>query len=271
MIEHTGEINQYNNVKATMNFLSKCVIFSLSTCSAFFSSPAMAQFTTNATLNYDFRLLDLDPNDGVTPAINFFNTTTMSLSGFTSITGQADYNIVQRTDFDPISTSIVQGDANGSASSLGKVLQSNVQIVSPGYVYAIERIESNFTLTPNTQVIFFGNASGSAAGPTGTLDQYVYSYSYLALSDQTPTDPATRFDRYWEGADSLDGHAPASFNSAFEVSYSNNGATSLNGYAHIYTQATSTYVPPVPEPATYATMLLGLGMLGFIARRRKQA
>jgi hypothetical protein len=27
---------------------------------------------------------------------------------------------------------------------------------------------------------------------------------------------------------------------------------------------------PVPEPETYAMMLAGLGLLGFIARRRKQ-
>jgi hypothetical protein len=28
-------------------------------------------------------------------------------------------------------------------------------------------------------------------------------------------------------------------------------------------------VTPVPEPETYAMMLAGLGMLGFMARRRK--
>jgi hypothetical protein len=28
---------------------------------------------------------------------------------------------------------------------------------------------------------------------------------------------------------------------------------------------------PVPEPETYGMMLAGLGVLGFLARRRKQA
>jgi hypothetical protein len=32
-----------------------------------------------------------------------------------------------------------------------------------------------------------------------------------------------------------------------------------------------TYAAPVPEPETYAMVLLGLGVVGFVARRRKGA
>jgi len=31
-----------------------------------------------------------------------------------------------------------------------------------------------------------------------------------------------------------------------------------------------TMVPSIPEPETYAMMLAGLGLMGFVARRRKQ-
>jgi hypothetical protein len=31
------------------------------------------------------------------------------------------------------------------------------------------------------------------------------------------------------------------------------------------------YITPVPEPEIYAMMGLGLGLMGFMARRRKQA
>ena len=30
-------------------------------------------------------------------------------------------------------------------------------------------------------------------------------------------------------------------------------------------------IPPIPEPETYAMFVAGLGLLGFIARRRKTA
>jgi hypothetical protein len=33
---------------------------------------------------------------------------------------------------------------------------------------------------------------------------------------------------------------------------------------------TLTQVPTIPEPETYAMLLAGLGLIGFIARRRKQ-
>ncbi|MBI5436754.1 MAG: FxDxF family PEP-CTERM protein [Nitrosomonadales bacterium] len=42
------------------------------------------------------------------------------------------------------------------------------------------------------------------------------------------------------------------------------------GYSAKYTPLTHTPPPVVPEPETYAMMLAGLGLLGIIARRRKQ-
>ena len=40
------------------------------------------------------------------------------------------------------------------------------------------------------------------------------------------------------------------------------------GYSGYMTLATTT--APIPEPETYAMMLAGLGLMGFVARRRKQ-
>ena len=31
------------------------------------------------------------------------------------------------------------------------------------------------------------------------------------------------------------------------------------------------YLTPIPEPETYAMLLAGLGLMGFVARRRKQS
>jgi len=43
--------------------------------------------------------------------------------------------------------------------------------------------------------------------------------------------------------------------------------TGHTGYA--YLDGFGSYVPPVPEPETYAMMLAGLGMMGWLARRKK--
>lgn len=41
-------------------------------------------------------------------------------------------------------------------------------------------------------------------------------------------------------------------------------------YGHFVVGVKSTNMAPVPEPQTYAMMLVGLGLLGFSARRKKQ-
>jgi hypothetical protein len=45
--------------------------------------------------------------------------------------------------------------------------------------------------------------------------------------------------------------------------------TGHTGYAYI--DGFGSYVPPVPEPETYAMLLAGLGMMGWVARRKKSA
>jgi hypothetical protein len=46
------------------------------------------------------------------------------------------------------------------------------------------------------------------------------------------------------------------------------GASGFNDLSFSFTNVQSTN--PVPEPETYAMLLAGLGLLGFVARRRKQ-
>ena len=48
------------------------------------------------------------------------------------------------------------------------------------------------------------------------------------------------------------------------------GMTVTSASGHDYTiDPTATVTAPVPEPETYALLLAGVGVLGFVARRRK--
>nr|WP_195793161.1 FxDxF family PEP-CTERM protein [Roseateles sp. DAIF2] len=48
-------------------------------------------------------------------------------------------------------------------------------------------------------------------------------------------------------------------------------AGKTNGSSGIYALSSAATAVPVPEPETYALLLAGLGVVGFVARRRKQA
>lgn len=63
-------------------------------------------------------------------------------------------------------------------------------------------------------------------------------------------------------ADFLSKSTAGNPNAYFAADIIGNGATGAVGVTDV--------TPPVPEPETYALMLAGLGVVGFMARRRKQ-
>ena len=48
------------------------------------------------------------------------------------------------------------------------------------------------------------------------------------------------------------------------------GNLQAGGYFSGHMTLAPTTMAPIPEPETYAMMLAGLGLMGFVARRRKQ-
>lgn len=97
---------------------------------------------------------------------------------------------------------------------------------------------------------FTASISLTTAGPSGTTTQ-VLPLSILGNSYKTVGNDFTHF--------SLTGYGNVvSFTLAGSVSWAFIALDNLEVAA------------PVPEPETYAMLLAGLGLLGFIARRRKQ-
>jgi hypothetical protein len=98
-----------------------------------------------------------------------------------------------------------------------------------------------------------------------TLPKFDIEFSSLSFVDLT-TNTTLATD-----TDGSDGWAvgavlPGAHEYAFEVAGTPTGQ--LGG---VYLGIITTFVPtPVPEPSTYAMLLAGLGVVGFVGRRRKQ-
>jgi hypothetical protein len=104
-------------------------------------------------------------------------------------------------------------------------------------------------------VINFENDDGSITQYTG-----VQTVSYL--SDPNELGTANEQEYFWKFST-----LPGAY--AYIVSIAqNSGAYTVLNLAEIAAVPVK-YVTPVPESQTYAMMLMGLGLMGFIARRRK--
>lgn len=111
--------------------------------------------------------------------------------------------------------------------------------------------------------ITFDMSSSFDTNSLGSIDQYLFDFG----DGSTPTG--------WIGTPSVShtfyGAEGALYGVSGYVRWS--GSVGEIGTALQFVKVTNsgqTVVAPVPEPETYAMLLAGLGLLGFIASRRKQ-
>lgn len=129
--------------------------------------------------------------------------------------------------------------------------------------------------------------SASATISGGVLNDFDYkwntsSYAFakdiLAIGGNwnlSPQDPGSGLNLYVNG--SLAGTIASSYNGGFFGFVSNTPFATLtikmgseNTIGEHYTVDNIRFAAPVPEPETYAMLVAGLGLLGAVARRRKQ-
>jgi phospholipase/lecithinase/hemolysin len=147
----------------------------------------------------------------------------------------------------------------------------------------------NFSFTPN--IVFFGGAT-TGSGTFTTLDTPMTvggqtAFEIISISGTVngsaitaPTNVANGYGNYFTtGPSFLDGTgitfkttANGGQNTIMFFNQSSNGIyrvnTQSNGSSE-YVNASSTLVAAVPEPSTWAMMILGFVGLGFVAYRRK--
>ncbi|MFP5391969.1 MAG: hypothetical protein ACLGI6_10570 [Gammaproteobacteria bacterium] len=231
--------------------------------------PAQAQDTTVTAgfAGFTYELVDLDPNDSVTPWISFTNAYWKDSQW--DAYASADYGQSRPLDYASIETVgtvtqdgpygrtvAVNGPLGvGSTTTMKAGVQDNVKLASFAEYYAA------FTLSPSTRVQF--TWIGAIDRPDAPAAAYEVRAS-LSVNGSLWTSSGTEnfaeylgngMDRQYDLFHSLSSFtAPASGYLGF------NASTSVSHYA-----------APVPEPHTSAMLAGGLLLLGLQARRARRA
>lgn len=120
------------------------------------------------------------------------------------------------------------------------------------------------TLGGNSSVAYAINNAGQVVGYASTTDgfQHASLWNGTTATDLNGFLDAATISAGWELAT-----AYGINDNGWIVGIARNSLS--GGQMHGYLLSDTASIPAVPEPETYALMLIGLGMMGFIARRRK--
>lgn len=219
----------------------------------------LAQSTADATLgNLSYRLIDLDPNDGIAPSLSL-NPNNITASG-----GQTDLNNNTISDQSRNTLGTLTYN-NNYGNGLIEIQEDLAHVLIQSYSGTATGLASrvfNFTLSPNTEVIFSADASVSASS-SGSRDFAQAVALLFGEIDHGPNSSLT-FDSQietFQGSEQM----------ALSVA-ANTGAGWTQGTIGLLADgfAFST-AQPVPEPASTGMLGCGLGIVAAVLRRRRAA
>jgi PEP-CTERM motif len=241
------------------------------------STSAMAQVSSTVSINNTgYQLIDLDGNDGITPEISFFGTSNSAQASVTTGTYSDGYTAsavrnasTSRTNIIALGDTTTGAGASYSGGAFGSV-SSNGQIGEVGSYNASQQFQTGFSLSPKTLLLVFGHLTGSVTGG-GSYYQSSASSGTISLTGAlTPDGYGSQSSSIGDSAYSY--YYNSAFDHTFALSFANGNTSSLNGNFRVSTnvsgQSSVGFSQPVPEPETYAMMLMGLGLLAFAKRRK---
>lgn len=234
---------------------------------------ALAQASSNAVIgNVTYQLIDLDLNDGIDPWIAFSNQSEV-FAGVAPVANGGFTSYHSDASSDALPAIAVANASRGAVTWAGiagdRVSASGFSAAMPaaeGEYYSAAQQSRKFSLAPNTQLIVTAHASADVTGNEGASRQTSGSLSFQIIDSQN-AHPFTQIAFFSKGAYSYNG-LPTIVDEDFSLNFFNWNATTLNGTIDAYAGASST-VLAVPEPSTYGMLFAGLGLLGFVARRKR--
>jgi hypothetical protein len=252
------------------------------------SAPAWGQIQGSAeATNLRYTLTDLTPADGLAPAVNFTNGQAVALSVESLLMApgiRPDQHIADVTATAPTTLSRNWTPEVHVDASLGRLgVRTAIDVAAAPDAFTRGSASASlapwyFTLAPHTAIAFsFDVAIAMALDEDASVSEYGGANAFATLYYRTATGA-------WSApiVDGLFGSAGTSqagvFPSSFDqtrtatVSWANTGDTWIDGHV-IYDVGVGGEIqggpPPVPEPAEWAMLVLGAGLLGGIAKPKR--
>jgi hypothetical protein len=225
---------------------------------------AMAKTSSASLQDITITVEDMNPNDGIAPGFTFSGFQSVFASAVAADTPQPVSDFWSETEWVPRSVDVQDGSTFAQASVGEGFMSTSGQ--GPGFYTGRVIKSANFELTPFTRLVFTGVMTLS----TSINDLPCSAPGACEISD-------ANFGA-WVGPSAFPILVVEAFANKFDPSESRTEQLHItfeNTFGHTRDFTVQMHavvgggVGPVPEPQTYALMLLGLGALGIVSRRRR--
>jgi len=242
--------------------------------------------------NLTAQVIDLDPADGIAPAVALAPQARATLDpwqrGYIQLQYLEGEAMQDLSTFEPdpvLSLAVeaaqgshVRGQLSDRGGADGGLLEIGVDIVADaaGRRYANVQVNGDqlpFVLSPHTELVLAAGGWTSARADDGARERFNHEYDLdVRFVDAfgTVIDGAT--DTGWNASPRGWDGGPYAYDGAFALGarIANTGADPVSGYIQLRTWAYALNEPqPVPEPGGAAMLAAGVGWLAWRGRRRK--
>ena len=202
----------------------------------------------------------------------YAGTGTIDFSTFSSYSSSYAYvydgSVFQNFSGNPLAVGGLSGSGNVVSGKMTASTSANYAAYDgyQDYINAYSQTLGSISLDAGAIVTFAVPFTVSVTASNAGPNEWASATAYWSLSDNSGYSTSSQkyiYANQWQASNSYSG--------ILYLTFQNNsgGTQNYSLSAEVYTSAGSS-IAAVPEPETYAMLLAGLGMVGMIARRRRQ-